>query len=148
MYSTGFFVKLKKSRKFEISEEEILESMPRGVDYVTFITSLEKDVKWLTEASKFKAKEVQEGYLITNVKEAIEDYNNKHLKEVKEAYEVFKKKPTVFTSYDLAERAFDRFGFYFVVEWDVMPEIEFIEYYLEPDKVDEFYIYKSFNYHF
>jgi len=149
MHSRGFFIKLKKEDEvLNLSEGEIMESMPREVDYVNFETSLQEDVKWLTKSTKFKAEEVKREYVITNLEEEIKNFNDEHLKRVKRAYRMFIDKPNISNSYNLAAEAFDRFGFYFVVEWDVMPEQEFIEYYLESDKIKKFYIYKSFDYHY
>ena len=146
MNSRGFYVGLSKEDKPEIlSEQGLLDDLPERIDYVDYYDSkIEDDVEDLG----FDFRKLKNCYEINIGEDGIKKFKEWHKEQVRLRYNAFMKKPTSMNSYKLAEVAYPDAGYLFIETiGTIMNEVRFISW-LEWNKANKFYVFKTFYYHY
>jgi len=131
------------------TEDELLDMLPNGVDYVSKETALDEDIEWLCKFYNLKKVEkINKNVYKIDKQELIESLKNEKKRRVKIVKGLLENKQEEDVDLWLVSyEAYNRKGFFFYFLNEVINEIDLLKA-LKNLKIDSLYVVASFDYHF
>ncbi len=131
------------------TEDELLDMLPNGVDYVSKETALDEDIEWLCKFYNLKKVEkINKNVYKIDKQELIESLKNEKKRRVKIVKGLLEDKQEEDVDLWLVSyEAYNRKGFLFYFLDEAINEIDLLKA-LKNLKIDSLYVVASFDYHF